>query len=76
MEKYQFTVQRGDFVRLPNGDLGVVAKQEILCAGHVNEVNVHPFVGATKRFFGCLFGRYRFYDREINRLQKVGSMVA
>ena len=74
MESYQFTVSRGDFVRLPNGDLGVVSGQEILCAGHVNEVTIHPFVGMIKRCAGFFFGWYRFCDSGINRLEKIGSM--
>ncbi len=75
MEAYQFTVVKGDVVRLPNGDLGVISRQEILCAGHVNEVMVHPFVGLVKLFFGSLSCRYRFYDAQFNRLQKVGSLL-
>lgn len=75
IESYQFTVSRGDIVRLPNGDLGVVARQEIICAGHCNQITIYPFVSLIKRIFGSFLLWYRFEDQAINRLQKVGSIV-
>ena len=33
MERYQFTAEEGDVVRLKNGDLAVITFSDILCGG-------------------------------------------
>lgn len=72
---YQFVVEKGDVVRLPSGDIGVVAKYEILCAGHSLRVVVVPFVGMFKRLFWSLLNSYVFYDSDVNSLKRVGSLA-
>ena len=75
-ETYQFSSDQGDIVVLPSGELGIVSKWELLCVGHVKEVTVFPlFASSLKRFLGFFLGWYRFYDGEINKLRKVGSII-
>ncbi len=76
MESYQFTSEQGDIVQLPNGELGVISYVEILCCGHAKQVTVSPlFASFLKRLVGFFLLWYRFEDRGINKLQKVGSLL-
>lgn len=75
MERYQFSAKIGDVVKLENGGLAVIATSEILCAGHAREITITRFANPIKQFFCFLFCRHRFLDDEINRLQKVGSLI-
>lgn len=67
-KSYQFTVDEGDVVRMPNGTIGVVNHWDITCGGNVKEVRVFPLTNWLHRFMLVLSNKTWFYDREINSL--------
>lgn len=73
MAKCTKPVEVGDLVVLPSGVLAIVNNWEIICAGHVMEVTVYPFVNWLHRFWLFITGQTRFYDEQIDRLRKVSS---
>ena len=74
MERYQFTSEENDIVRLPDGRLGVITDWDILCAGHVKEVIVQLlYAGFWEKLFWFFLCRHRFYDDQINQLVKIGT---
>lgn len=74
-KEYRLTSKEGDWVWLPNGELGVIVLAEIICAGNVKEVRVVPIrAGRLKRFFYCLFRKRIFYDDQINDLEPANRL--
>ncbi|MBI2063625.1 MAG: hypothetical protein HYT65_01375 [Candidatus Yanofskybacteria bacterium] len=74
MEPYQFTSGRNDIVRLPDGRLGVIKDWDIIWGGHFKEVIVHLlYASFWEKFFWFFLCRQRFYDDQINQLQKIST---
>ena len=67
---YRDYVQEGDRVRMPNGRLGTVTGYDIIAGGHAMVVSVRPDKRTGWLGFLPVFTR-RFYEEEIDRLQKV-----
>lgn len=74
-DTYQYTSKKGDWVWLPNGQLGVVADTDILCGGNVKKVEVVPVrAGRLKKFLYRLFNVWSFYDAQINDLKPANRL--
>ena len=70
-DSYQFQAKEGDIVKLPNGVVGIISSWDIICAGHVKEVNIYPFTNWLYRIILFFAGKLTYYDRDINKLQKI-----
>lgn len=74
-DTYQYTSQKGDWVWLPNGKLGLVVDTEILCCGNTKKVEVVPVrAGRLKSFLYRLFNVWTFYDGQINDLEPANRL--
>lgn len=74
--EYRLNVEVGDLVRLPSGELGVVADLDVLCGGHALEVTLFPFVGFFRRLWLSLTCRIRYYDNEVNSLTLITRLAS
>ena len=78
---YRTSVAIGDVVKMPNGEYALVIYWDIICAGHVKEVQLMPLFyprlwqwSFWKGLSGYFSGRYRVCENDINKLRKCGEL--
>lgn len=72
MHDYRLKSKEGDYVELPNGSFGIIKKSEIIMGGNVKEITIKLLLcGIIKKTWYYLRGKDKFYDHEINKLQRL-----
>lgn len=70
---YRLRFKIGDKVTLPSGTPGIIKDFNILMAGHVLEIKVHPITKWYHHIYLAITGKLRFYDNQVDKLKLAPS---